>query len=207
MKRRLVLHLGLVLCSILVRDPVVEAGDASPSPPDSSATGAPIITYPGPAGISPSPRYSVLISQSGSARSAFVYEVNNIGLAPYNWQGHGWNIRSELTTAWTSFDFDDPGPTVSASGAAPVTIQVSMTIPSPAWTRPAVRILPSAANVVPTASGISSVTDSQARCSSIRSTMLWRFGARTAQSGAGERSVSAFGPLRDPCRLSIRGCR
>jgi hypothetical protein len=147
MMRRLVLQLSLVLCSLVVGDAVVEAGGASPSPPALSAARTTIITYPGPAGISPSPRYSVLISQSGSARSAFVYEVNNIGLAPYNWQGHGWNIRSELTTAWTSFDFDDPGST--APGAAPVTIQVSMAVPSPAWTQPAVRVLPSAAGVVP----------------------------------------------------------
>ncbi|MGB6486186.1 MAG: hypothetical protein WBE91_04825 [Steroidobacteraceae bacterium] len=87
------------------------------------------------------------IGRSGSAHDSFVYRVTNIGLAQYNWQDHGWNIRSELTTAWTSFDF--PGSWQAPS--PPVTVQVSMIAPSPAWKQPAVRILPSAYGVKPSA--------------------------------------------------------
>jgi hypothetical protein len=106
-----------------------------------------VITYPAPAGIAASPLYFVRIGRSGSAHESFVYQVNDIGLAQYNWQDHGWNIRSELTTAWTSFDF--PGSWEAPS--QPVTVQVSMIIPSPAWKQPAVRILPSAYGVKPSA--------------------------------------------------------
>src|SRR3984885_7782149 len=114
------------------------AGAASPggSPPSRELT-----TYPAPAGIAASPLYSVKVGRPDALRSSFVYTVNNIGLAQYNWQGHGWNIRSELTTAWTSFDFR----------AAPVTVQVSTVVPAPAWKQPQVRGLPSAYGIVPSA--------------------------------------------------------
>ena len=77
--------------------------------------------------------------------------VNNIGLAANNWQNDNWNISTEQTTSWTSFDFFDPGATFSAVGSAPVTVQVNMVMPSPAWKRPAVRVLPSASKIVPSA--------------------------------------------------------
>ena len=108
-----------------------------------------LITYPAPPGIAASPLYSVKVGRS--PRSSFVYAVNNIGLAQYNWQGHGWNIRSELTTAWTSFDFRGPRDGIPWSGAAPVTVQVSMVVPAPAWKQPQVRVLPSAYGIVPSA--------------------------------------------------------
>ena len=101
---------------------------------------AELVTYPAPPGIAPSPLYSVHVGRQDAMRDSFVYEVNNIGLAPYNWQGHGWNIRTELTTAWTSFDF-----------RAPVTVRIDMVIPTPAWKQPAVRVLPSAYGIVPSA--------------------------------------------------------
>ena len=103
-----------------------------------------VTTYPAPNGIAASPLYSVRIGRARTLHDSFVYQVNNIGLAQYNWQGHGWNIRSELTTAWTSFDF--PGVWQARSG--PVTVQVGMAIPTPAFKQPAVRILPSAYGVV-----------------------------------------------------------
>jgi len=106
-----------------------------------------LVTYPGPSGLAPCRLYTVAVSQLGVSQQSFVYSVNNIGLAQYNWQQHAWNNRTELNTSWTSFDFNDPGATSAAEGAAPVTVRVSMTIPSPAWKTPAVRILPSAAKV------------------------------------------------------------
>lgn len=108
-----------------------------------------LVTYPGPGGITPSSLYSVTVSQLGVTRASFVYLVNNIGLAANNWQQHAWNNSTELTTSWTSFDFNDPGATFTAPGTAPVTVQVNMTIPSPAWKTPAVRVLPSASKIVP----------------------------------------------------------
>ena len=108
-----------------------------------------LITYPGPGNLAPSSLYSVTVSQLGAAQSSFVYLVNNIGLAQNNWQQHAWNNSTELTTSWTSFDFNDPGATFTASGSAPVTVQVNMTVPSPAWQLPAVRVLPSASKIVP----------------------------------------------------------
>jgi hypothetical protein len=116
-----------------------------------SPPSADLITYPAPPGIAASPLYSVRVGPSGSMRSSFVYAVNNIGLAQYNWQGHGWNIRSELTTAWTSFDFRGPRDGIPWSGAAPVTVHVSMVVPAPAWKQPQVRVLPSAYGIVPSA--------------------------------------------------------
>jgi hypothetical protein len=110
-----------------------------------------LITYPAPPGIAASPLYSVKVGRSSSLRSSFVYAVNNIGLAQYNWQGHGWNIRSELTTAWTSFDIRGPRDGIPWSGAAPVTVQVSMVVPAPAWKQPEVRVLPSAYGIAPSA--------------------------------------------------------
>jgi hypothetical protein len=111
--------------------------------------GPSLVTYPGPAGLAPSGMYSVTVRQRGSAQASFVYAVNNIGLAQFNWQQHGWNNSAELNTSWTTFDFSDPGATRSAPGSAPVTVQVSMTAPSPAWKAPAVRILPSSLKIVP----------------------------------------------------------
>ena len=111
------------------------------------AVAADVITYPAPNGIAASPLYSVRVGRPRSTQDSFVYQVDNIGLAQYNWQDHGWNIRSELTTAWTSFDF--PGSWQAAS--APVAVQVNMAVPSPAWKQPAVRILPSAYGVKPSA--------------------------------------------------------
>ena len=91
------------------------------------------------------------VGRAGPLRSSFVYAVNNIGLAQYNWQGHGWNIRSELTTAWTSFDFRGPRDGGPWSSAAPVTVQVKMVVPAQPWKRPEVRVLPSTHRVVPSA--------------------------------------------------------
>ncbi len=110
-----------------------------------------LLTYPAPAGVAPSGLYQVSVSQLGVQQGSFVYTVNNIGLAQNNWQGHAWNNSTELTTAWTSFDFNDPGSSFSDPGTAPITVQVSMKIPSPAWGAPAVRILPSASKITPTA--------------------------------------------------------
>ena len=118
---------------------------------DRSSPSVELITYPAPAGIAASPLYSVSVGRSGSLRSSFVYSVNNIGLAQYNWQGHGWNIRSELTTAWTSFDFRGPRDGFASAGSGPVTVQVNMVIPAPAWKQPAVRVLPSAYGITPSA--------------------------------------------------------
>jgi hypothetical protein len=108
-----------------------------------------LITYPGPQGLSPSPWYTVTVSQGHTERRSFVYMVNNIGLAQNNWQQHAWNNSTELTTSFTSFDFNDPGATFSTPGIAPVTVRVTMPIPTPAWRSPAVRILPSASKIVP----------------------------------------------------------
>jgi hypothetical protein len=140
-----------VLCSGLLTALLLWCG--TPVAAEAAAGGAApdLTTYPAPAGIAASPLYSVKVGRSGPLRSSFVYAVNNIGLAQYNWQGHGWNIRSELTTAWTSFDSWGLRGGVPSPGAAPVTVQVSMVIPAPAWQRPAVRVLPSAYGVVPSA--------------------------------------------------------
>ncbi len=127
---------------------VAEAASRAQDPDPQTAE---FITYPAPEGVAPSPLYSVRLGRSGSMRSSFVYQVNNIGLAQYNWQGHGWNIRSEVTTAWTSFDFRDSGGIFPGSGSAAVTVQVNMVIPAPAWKQPAVRVLPSAYGVRPSA--------------------------------------------------------
>jgi hypothetical protein len=150
---RRVIYCGLLTGLLFWRaDPAgaetAAAGAASPggSPPSRELT-----TYPAPAGIAASPLYSVKVGRPDALRSSFVYTVNNIGLAQYNWQGHGWNIRSELTTAWTSFDFRARGDGIPSSGAAPVTVQVSMVVPLPAWKRPEVRVLPTAYAVVPSA--------------------------------------------------------
>src|SRR5208283_2150795 len=115
--------------------------------PGSAANSPSLVTYPGPAGLAPSSLYSVSVAQLGSVQPSFVYVVNNIGLAQYNWQQHAWNNRTELNTSWTSFDFNDPGATRGARGIAPVTVRVNMAIPSPAWNAPAVRVLPSASKV------------------------------------------------------------
>lgn len=114
-----------------------------------SATAPVLVTYPAPAGATPSSLYSVTVSQQGASRPSFVYTVNNIGLAQFNWEQHAWNNSTELTTAWTSFDFQDPGATFTAPGIAPVTVRVSMAVPSPAYKSPAVRVLPSASKIVP----------------------------------------------------------
>ncbi|HEV2270867.1 MAG TPA: hypothetical protein VGR92_15545 [Steroidobacteraceae bacterium] len=127
------------------------AGDAAARPHEPHPPAAEVITYPAPAGILASPLYSVRLGRSSSMRNSFVYQVDNIGLAQYNWQGHGWNIRSELTTAWTSFDFRGSWRTLPRPGSTPVTVQVNMVIPAPAWTQPAVRVLPSAYGVRPSA--------------------------------------------------------
>jgi hypothetical protein len=108
-----------------------------------------LTTYPGPQGLSPSPWYTVTVSQRGAEQRSFVYMVNNIGLAQNNWQQHAWNNSTELTTSFTSFDFNDPGATFSTPGIAPVTVRVTMPVPTPAWRSPAVRILPSASQIVP----------------------------------------------------------
>ena len=126
-----------VLCTGLLTGLLLWHG--GPALAAETATVGDLITYPAPPGIAASPLYSIKVGRS--LRSSFVYAVNNIGLAQYNWQGHGWNIRSELTTAWTSFDFR----------AAPVTVQVSMVVPAPAWKQPQVRVLPSAYGIVPSA--------------------------------------------------------
>ena len=114
-----------------------------------SATAAALVTYPAPTGVPPSSLYSVTVSQLGSSRASFVYTVNNIGLAQFNWEQHAWNNSTELTTAWTSFDFQDPGATFTAPGIAPVTVHVSMAVPTPAYKSPAVRVLPSASKIAP----------------------------------------------------------
>src|SRR5208282_4379059 len=124
------------------------------------STNNPVLkTYPAPIGMTgsnpygatPSNLYTVQASQSGATQNSFVYMVKNIGLAANNWQNDNWNISTEQTTSWTSFDFFDPGATFSAVGSAPVTVQVNMVMPSPAWKRPVVRVLPSASKIVPTA--------------------------------------------------------
>ncbi len=137
---------GLLLSAALIQGTAFTSGASA-----AEAPGPQLITYPGPAGLAPSPLYVVSVSQTGPAQPSFVYTVNNIGLVQFNWQHHAWNNRSELTTAWTSFDFNDPGATFTAAGTAPVTVTVAMTMPNPAWGKPAVRVLPSASQVVPSA--------------------------------------------------------
>lgn len=131
----------LLLCISTAYGGSVRASSAAPA----------LVTYPPPGGLAPSTLYSVTVSQLSSRQKSFVYLVNNIGLAQNNWQQHAWNNSTELTTSWTSFDFNDPGATFEAPGIAPVTVQVNMPIPSPAWKSPAVRVLPSASKIVPTA--------------------------------------------------------
>ena len=112
--------------------------------------GARLITYPPPPGLAPSNIYSVRVSQPETpSQTSFVYLVNNIGLAAYNYQSHNWGIGTEKTTSWTSFDFFDPRADASNAASEPVTIQVNMAIPSPAWKLPRVQILPSSLNVDP----------------------------------------------------------
>jgi len=127
-----------------------ETATAGAASPGGSPASAELITYQAPPGIAASPLYTVKVGRSRALRDSFVYAVNNIGLAQFNWQGHGWNIRSELTTAWTSFDFRGPAEKVPWSGA-PLTVQVSMLVPAPAWKQPSVRVLPSAYGIVPSA--------------------------------------------------------
>jgi hypothetical protein len=124
------------------------------------STSTPVLkTYPAPRGMTesnpygatPSNLYTVQAIQSGTRQNSFVYMVKNIGLAANNWQNDNWNISTEQTTSWTSFDFFDPGATFTAVGSAPVTVQVNMVMPSPAWQRPVVRVLPSASKIVPSA--------------------------------------------------------
>jgi hypothetical protein len=104
-----------------------------------------------PYGATPSTLYTVRLSQLGATQNSFVYMVKNIGLAANNFQNHGWNISTEQTTSWTSFDFFDPGANFFNVGSAPITVQVNMVIPSSAWKSPAVRVLPSASKIVPSA--------------------------------------------------------
>ena len=130
------LHLAATLCATLLGAwlPTIAAGDPA------------FTVYPAPGGIAASTIFSVSIGPSGSAQGSFVYLVDNIGLAQYNWQGHAWNNSEELTTSWTSFDFGGSAADFDAL-RPPVTIQVQMSIPSPAYQTPAVRILPSAAGI------------------------------------------------------------
>lgn len=139
---------GLVVCvPFWGSGPTIAAGTAARA----RAATAPVVTYPAPEGIAASPLYSARVGHWGSMRNSFVYQVDNIGLAPYNWQGHGWNIRSELTTAWTSFDFAGSWAISPQASSAPLSVQVNMAIPMPAWKQPAVRILPSASRIKPSA--------------------------------------------------------
>src|SRR5579863_1763801 len=148
---RTVLGCGLLAGLLFLgTDPAV-ATDAASRPDGLYPQAAELITYPAPEGIAASPLYSVRVGRAGPMRNSFVYQVNNIGLAQYNWQGHGWNIRSELSTAWTSFDFPGSRDSFARSGSAAVTVQVNMVIPAPAWRQPAVRVLPSAYGVTPSA--------------------------------------------------------
>jgi hypothetical protein len=152
---RQVLCTGLVLTGLLSwhAGPAIAAETATVGAASQGGS-APLvepIIYPAPAGIAASPLYSVKVGPLGALSSSFVYTVNNIGLAQYNWQGHGWNIRSELTTAWTSFDFRGAWGGKPLAGAAPVTVQVSMVVPALAWKQPQVRVLPSAYGIVPSA--------------------------------------------------------
>ena len=85
------------------------------------------------------------LSQQGKTQNSFVYSVNNIGLAPFNFQGYAWNNSTELTTSWTSFDFSDPANSTPAGDGA-VKVQVNMVIPATPFQTPA-RILPTAMNI------------------------------------------------------------
>jgi len=86
-----------------------------------------------PYGAALSNLYTVRVSQLGAAQNSFVYMVKNIGLAANNFQNHGWNISTEQTTSWTSFDFFDPGADFFNAGSAPVTVQVNMVIHRPSY--------------------------------------------------------------------------
>ena len=105
----------------------------------SAGASAPTLqTDPAPAGITPSPQYTVQLSQSGAAASSFVYQVQNPGFLS-NGQPSGISSSSTLeqSTAWTSFSF---------SGS--VTVQVSNSSPFTS-----ARILPSHAQITPAISG------------------------------------------------------
>lgn len=97
-----------------------------------------VSVYPAPDGVQASSLYTVQVrggaaspdptSAKTSAQTSFVYQVQN------QWPG----ISTELSTSWTSFDFNGPA-----------TIQVQLALPasqSP-FTHPSVRILPSHAHI------------------------------------------------------------
>ena len=109
-------------------------GNGSPS-----GTSAPTLqTDPVPAGITPSPQYTVQLSQSGAPVGSFVYQVQNPGFLS-NGQPSGISSSStqEQSTAWTSFSF---------SGS--VTVQVTNSSPFTS-----ARILPSHAQLAPIVNG------------------------------------------------------
>ena len=89
------------------------AGAAAPTPT--------LQTDPVAAGITPSPQYTVQLSQNGAAASSFVYQVQNPGFLS-NGQPSGISSSSTLeqSTAWTSFSFSG-SVTVQVSNASPFT--------------------------------------------------------------------------------------
>jgi len=95
--------------------------------------------YPGPPGISPSPQYSVQLTQTGSSYNSFVYQNQNPAFFP-DGQPSGMTTSSSLekSTAWTTFSFS----------GSPVTVQITNSQPFTS-----ARILPSHWDIHPTISG------------------------------------------------------
>ena len=100
--------------------------------------------YPRPPGITPSPQYSVQVTQNGVSYDSFVYQNQNPAYL-LNGQLSGIKTSSilERSTAWTTFSFS----------GAPVTVQITnhRLVNNKPFT--AARILPSHWHIVPTISG------------------------------------------------------
>jgi hypothetical protein len=90
--------------------------------------------YPAPAGVTPSPQFTVTISQSGPPAPSFVYQTQN---PAYATPAIPSSSTLERSTSWTSF-----------STNAPVTVQVTNNVPFKG-----ARILPSRYEIYPTISG------------------------------------------------------
>ena len=153
--------------------------------------------YPFPSGVTPSPQFTVTISQSGPPQASFVYQTLNPAYASPPMTS---SSTLERSTSWTSF-----------STNAPVTVQVTNNVPFTG-----ARILPSRYEIYPTISGNTvSFTMSDQPAAALRRILLLRHPVqrrqpdrlRYRQSDAGLRqSLSAqFSPGASAGEIRRRG--
>lgn len=79
-----------------------------------------ITVYPGPSDISPSPQYSVQVSQNDHSYDSFVYQTQNPGFTNGQLNGQSTSSTKEQSSAWTSFSFGG-SVTVSITNQEPFT--------------------------------------------------------------------------------------